>query len=460
MSKSQQLILLVTVVVFILSACSPAAKETISPGSVVANPPSMVSATGEVVPEQEALLSVTAGGIVEDVLVVKGDTVSSGQVLVRLEGSEGQIAAVSTAELELLNAQLELEALYRDTDLMAAQALNSTETAERALEDLKNPELQQAQALQAVADAEKAAADAERNLVILTKPAMQSAIDQAQANILLAEKKMKETLDQIEDIEWQFKKYSSNKELPADIRKNILTKLRQALKGLEVKRTQEQIAYINSQTKFNDLLAPPDPIDVQVAEAELATAQAVLSEAERELERVLDGPQAGELALLEAQIEKGQRDFETFSAGPDPEDVALTEVRIANAEAQLAAAKAAIADRELLAPFEGVISAVHVNPGEWVAPGSPVLLIGGLDHLQVETTDLSEFDVAKIMVGDPAIITFDSLPDLEIQGAVTRIAPKSSGGSGVNFPVIIELGEVPAALRWGMTAFVDIEFKK
>ena len=109
----------------------------------------------------------------------------------------------------------------------------------------------------------------------------------------------------------------------------------------------------------------------------------------------------GEVALLEAQIGKGYRDFETYSAGPDPDDVALAEARLTNAEAQLAAAKAAIADRELLAPFDGVISAVHVNPGEWVAPGSPVLLIGDLDHLQVETTDLGEIDVAQIQVGDP-----------------------------------------------------------
>jgi multidrug resistance efflux pump len=110
-----------------------------------------------------------------------------------------------------------------------------------------------------------------------------------------------------------------------------------------------------------------------------------------------------------------------------------------------------------VSPFDGVVSAVHVNPNEWVAPGSPVLLIANLDHLQVETTDLSEIDVTQIMVGDPAIITFDALPDLELQGTVTRIAPKSAEGSGVNYPVIIELSEIPAALRWGMTAFVDIE---
>lgn len=457
MSKNKQFTLFAISLVFILSACSPAADETAAPEPADVDLTSVVSATGEVVPEQEALLSVSAGGVVEDVLVEKGDTISAGQVLVLLEGTEQQLAAASVAELELLNAQFALEALFKDTDLLAAQALQSVEAAERALEDLKNPELQQALALQAVTAAQKAVDDAERNLEILTKPPTQNVIDQAYANLLLAEKKLNATLEQIEDTEWQFKKYSANSKLPANIKKDILTLLRQALKGLEVKRTQEQITYNNSQTKYNNLLAPPEPVDVKVAEAELATAQALLNETERELERVLDGPDAGEVALLEAQIEKGYRDFETYSVGPDPDDVAVAEARISNAEAQLAAANATIADQELVAPFDGVVSVVHVNPNEWVAPGSPVLLIANLDRLQVETTDLSEIDVTQIMVGDPAIITFDALPDLELQGTVTRIAPKSAEGSGVNYPVIIELSEIPAALRWGMTAFVDIE---
>ena len=457
MSKNKQFALFVSFALFILAACSPAAEETIAPDPAADNLPAMVSAAGVVVPEKEALLSITAGGIVEDVLVAKGDRVSSGQVLLNLEGSQGQVATVSTAELGLLNAQLALEALYKNTELFAAEALNSAEAAERALEDLNNPELQQAQASQAVAIAQKTVADAERNLAILTKPPTPNVIDQARGNILLAEKRLDETNEQIEKLERQYKKHSSNKNLPAEIRKNILAKIRQSLKGLEVKRSQERLAINNSYIKLNDLLAPPDPVDVQVAEAEFATAHALLNDAERELERQLNGPQAGEVALLEAQIKKGQRDFEIYSAGPDPGDVALAEARITNAEAQLAAAMAAIADRELKAPFDGVISAVHVNPGEWVAPGSPLLLIGNLDNLQVETTDLGEIDVAQIMVGDPAMVTFDSLPDLALQGTVSRIAPKSTGGSGVNFPVVIELDQIPAALRWGMTALIDIK---
>ena len=101
-----------------------------------------------------------------------------------------------------------------------------------------------------------------------------------------------------------------------------------------------------------------------------------------------------------------------------------------------------------------------VNPNEWVAPGSPVLLIGDLDHLQVQTTDLSEIDVAQISLGDMAVVTFDALPELVLDGTVVSIAPKADEGAGVNFPVVIELDEIPPALRWGMTAFIDIELDR
>ena len=277
MSKNSRFALFALISVLILSACGQAAEETAPPEPVAVSLAPIVSATGEVIPEQEALLSVTNGGIVEDVLVEKGDPISAGQVLVRIEGSERQKAAVSAAELELANAQVALESLFKDTDLLAARALRSAEDAERALEDLNKPELQQAEALRAVSAAEKSVDFAERKLEILTKPTSQSALDQAQANILLAEKNLDKTIELIEDIRWQHKKISTNSKLPAEMRKGILTELRRALKGIEVKRTQEEVALIDSKTRYNELQSPPDPIDFQFAEAELATAQALLS---------------------------------------------------------------------------------------------------------------------------------------------------------------------------------------
>lgn len=421
-----------------LTACSSAAEDTTTPEVIAPSLNPIVSATGVVVPEQEALLSVSAGGVVEDVLVSKGDQVSTGQVLVRLEGTEQQAAAVSAAALELANARYALDKLHQDTDLLAAQALRSAETAEKALEDLNNPELQEALALQAVAEAQKAVDMTERNARYSRSPASQADIDAQKAQVVLA----KDALDKAnEDFEPHANKPEDN-----------LTRAH-----FLARQAAAQKAYDDAVRRLNAMQGTSSEVDINVAEAEYITAQAALIQAQRDLERVLDGPDPGEIALLEAQIDKGKRDFEIYDAGPDPDNVALAEARIENAQAQLAAAEGLLSDLELKAPFDGVISAVNVNASEWVAPGSPVLLIGDLNNLQVKTTDLSEIDVARIAIGDQVVVTFDALPDLVLAGSVISIAPKADEGAGVNFPVTIELSEIPGALRWGMTAFVDID---
>lgn len=164
-----------------------------------------------------------------------------------------------------------------------------------------------------------------------------------------------------------------------------------------------------------------------------------------------------ELNQAEAAFKKAQADYEKVKDGPDPDDLALTNALVEQANANLAAAKAALADLEFKAPFAGVISEISIRVGEWTSPGMPIIAIADLDHLRIETTDLNEIDVARVKVGDTVKVTFDALPDVEVEGEVIRISPKSSEGSGVNYTVIIELSETPQQLRWGMTAFVDIE---
>ena len=137
--------------------------------------------------------------------------------------------------------------------------------------------------------------------------------------------------------------------------------------------------------------------------------------------------------------------------------MALAQARLENANAALAAAQAKLEDLELLAPFSGIVSEIDMRAGEWVTIGLPVLQLADLQHLRVETTDLNEIDAARVKVGSRVKITFDALPDVQVQGTVKSLAPKASQGSGVNYKAVIELDEPIAALRWGMTAFVDIE---
>jgi multidrug efflux pump subunit AcrA (membrane-fusion protein) len=163
-----------------------------------------------------------------------------------------------------------------------------------------------------------------------------------------------------------------------------------------------------------------------------------------------------DLQVAKANLDKARKDYDTWKNGPDPDEVALTQARIDNAKAALAAAQAALNDLELHAPFAGTVSEVYAHLGEWVVPGQPILQLADLGHLRIETTDLNEIDAARIKAGSIVKVTFDALPDVVVTGTVASIAPKAAQGSGVNYTAIIELAETPSALRWGMTAFVDI----
>jgi multidrug resistance efflux pump len=165
-----------------------------------------------------------------------------------------------------------------------------------------------------------------------------------------------------------------------------------------------------------------------------------------------------ELAEAQAAVAVAEREYEKVKDGPNPEALDLAQARFDNAQASLNAAEQALADTELQAAFAGTISEVFIRNFEFVAPGQPIVLLADLSELVIETTDLNEIDVAQIEVGYPASITFDALPGIVLEGTLTYIAPKSSQGTGVNYLVEVQLEEdFPESVRWGMTAFVDIE---
>jgi multidrug resistance efflux pump len=113
------------------------------------------------------------------------------------------------------------------------------------------------------------------------------------------------------------------------------------------------------------------------------------------------------------------------------------------------------------APFAGTVGMVDTRVGALVVSGQPLVTLGDLDTLRVETTDLDEIDVVKVYVGQQVDVSFDALPEQVFAGEVTRISPMAAPGSGgVNYTVVIALDDVDPAVKWGMTAFVDIEVEE
>jgi len=122
-------------------------------------------------------------------------------------------------------------------------------------------------------------------------------------------------------------------------------------------------------------------------------------------------------------------------------------------------AKASLAQATLEAPFAGTVVKVDIAPGEYVQPTQVVIVIASLDDLQVETTDLSELNVAAVETGQPAVVFVEAL-DEEFTGKVTLISPISDTvGGDVVFNVTIQLDKKPKDLLWGMSADVEINIE-
>lgn len=285
--------------------------------------------------------------------------------------------------------------------------------AQKALDTLKsNAATQFAQAKKNLADAQKALQDAkdERYRKNLARVG-QTTIDQKQSDLIIAQDALKRARERYADF--------ANKP-ESDVQRA------QAFSALAA--AQQKVDQI--QQDLNWLLAGPNKTEIAQADAEIALAQSKLDDA--------------------------QREYDLLKEGPNPVDLKVATTRISNAEAQLAAAKKALAGLELRAPFNGVVSNPKVRVGEYLNFGQPALQLVDTSSLRIETTDLSEADVTRIKIGDTVTVTFDALPGVKVPGKVVKISTKAAEGSGVNFTVVIELSQVPEGLRWGMTAFVEI----
>ncbi|RPH59533.1 MAG: HlyD family efflux transporter periplasmic adaptor subunit [Chloroflexi bacterium] len=303
-----------------------------------------------------------------------------------------------------------LAALAEDAlpqSIIAAQA--DLIGAQRALDDLLKSESARYRAEQAMVQAEKALEDAQKDFESMNFPrASDDLLDKTQAEIDLARKQLALT----EDAYKMVRKRPEGDSLKAE-RQLALTNARLRLNDL--------IA------KFNWYIGKPDPLDYAESQAALALAKATLADAKREYERL--------------------------SAGPDPNDVNA-------AKARVQALQTAINQKNLLAPFDGTIVEIYGNSGESISPGVPLILLADLSTILIQTTDLTEVDVARIKLGDPVKVTFDALPDTVIPGTVAEIALKNAAGSGVYYTVTVVLDETPEQLRWGMSAFVEIKVSK
>jgi HlyD family secretion protein len=207
--------------------------------------------------------------------------------------------------------------------------------------------------------------------------------------------------------------------------------------------------------------SPEDNLNKASALSELSNAQKAVDRAQANLNYLMNKPDTYEVAIADAnleiaraELEVAQADFDKFTNGPDPDALALAETRVSQAQAQLEAAEYALQSLDIKAPFDGTLSKVFFQVGEWVQPGQPVVVVANLSSFQVETKDLSERNVAQVSVGQKVRVFIEAL-NQTAKGTVLEVAPLADTlGGDVVYRSLIVLDEAPEGLRAGMSAEV------
>ncbi|HEU5102397.1 MAG TPA: HlyD family efflux transporter periplasmic adaptor subunit, partial [Roseiflexaceae bacterium] len=218
-----------------------------------------------------------------------------------------------------------------------------------------------------------------------------------------------------------------------------------------IQLAEQQVA--GSQAALDKLRAGADANELAAARAHVASSQAALDK--------LGGEQrSGGLDAAQAMVDQSQAALDKLRAGASKNDLAVAAAEVQRAQAAVQMAQVALDDTELRAPFAGVAAAVDLKPGEFVAPGAPLVYLADQSAWQIETTDLTELNIVRVRQGSPVIMTFDAIPELQLAGTVSRINGLGENKQGdINYVVTVKPDQQDPRLRWNMTASVSIEPK-
>jgi HlyD family secretion protein len=128
--------------------------------------------------------------------------------------------------------------------------------------------------------------------------------------------------------------------------------------------------------------------------------------------------------LAQADYESAQEALRILETGPRQERIAAQRAAVAQAEAAIAQMDAALDFALIRAPFDGLITVRHREPGETVGAGAPVLTLRNPDDRWVRIYVRAD-EVGRVSVGQAATITGDAYPDRTYEGNVVFIASEA-----------------------------------
>jgi HlyD family secretion protein len=215
---------------------------------------------------------------------------------------------------------------------------------------------------------------------------------------------------------------------------------------LAIRRVEAERSQAAAQLRL--LRAGTRPEEIRQAAAQAESGKADVAAAESELRAAVDDVARFEALLATNAGSRKQRDdavtrrdvaaarvqaakdraqasneaVASLRAGARREEIAAAQARVDAVDAQLAALRKTLSDATLTSPVGGIVTSRLVDPGELIAPRTPVVVITDLDRAWANVY-VDEPMVPRLSLGQTVPLLTDAGQRLE--GRITYISPKA-----------------------------------
>lgn len=396
---------------------------------------SVVSATGTITSLDSRDVNSTAQGAKITVVNVSvGDMVNEGDVLVLLDSSDYEESlqsaqdsldnAKKSSNLSINSAQRRLNEASTSADLAVAKIDEQVEKAKKDVEDYKSL-YEQAANLYATASQNMNALATAYNTRLAEEKAADEAVAAAQAALDAA---------------------------VADVSggdPSMFPELNDALAEAQTNRVEVYSSHGDMAGLLVDLERAKAQTNEFLAQANSAAAQKKQAEATLE-------------SVQKTRDDTVRTNESTIASSKDSVTSAKlsSETSTASMEKQIETYEDQIEACTVTAPISGMVTAVNAVEGTTNA-GMSLVTIEDVSDFEI-TTEIDEYDIGKIKVGQKVVFKTNGTGDEELEGIVKSVAPRATTSltgmstGGVTYKVVISVLSKNDQLRLDMTAKISI----
>jgi multidrug efflux system membrane fusion protein len=177
------------------------------------------------------------------------------------------------------------------------------------------------------------------------------------------------------------------------------------------------------------------------------------------LVQLFDGPDQGDLANFKAAATVARINLDRAKqlaerqVGPQA-TVDTTQAAYDQAQANIAKTEAVISQKQVRAPFDGVLGTRRVEVGQYLTAGTQIVSLTDLSAVYNNFT-VTEKDSGKLQVGQAVRISVDAYPGRKFEGKITTIEPQISADTR-NIRVQATLQNPEGILKPGMFATTTV----